>query len=381
LLRPFAFCICSFMDDWPKQTPSPSDAVPDRARRGRGAVSNRSGRYEPESRALVDDGWGSADEELPPLKTSVSIDTARHVITRNNSPDIGFDRSINPYRGCEHGCVYCFARPTHAYLGLSPGLDFESRLFAKPDAAACLRAELAKPGYRPRPIAFGTNTDPYQPLERRLKITRQLFEVLAETKHPITITTKSDLVLRDLDILVPMARDNLVSVALSVTTLDPKLARVMEPRAAAPRRRMAAIEQLAKAGVPASIMTAPLIPAINDHELEGLLEAAAKVGARGAGYVLLRLPLEIKELFEEWLDQHFPDRKKRVLDLIRQMRGGKLYDSRWGTRQTGEGPVADLLRKRFKRAARQFGLDTPRPPLDVMKFRAPPADSRQMTLL
>ena len=369
------------MDEWPQHDPSPDDRVPDKARKGRGAVSNRSGRYEPATRGLVDDGWGSAeDEDAPPLRTTVSIDTARHVITRNDSPDIGFDRSINPYRGCEHGCVYCFARPTHAYLGLSPGLDFESRLFAKPDAAACLRAELAKPSYRPRPIAFGTNTDPYQPLERKLRITRQLFEVLAETKHPLTIVTKSDLVLRDLDLLVPMARDNLVSVALSITTLDGKLARVMEPRAAAPRRRMAALEQLAKAGVPVSIMTAPLIPAINDHEMESLLEAAAKAGAQGAGYVLLRLPLEIKELFEEWLDAHFADRKKRVLDLIRQMRGGQLYDSRWGTRQTGEGPLAELLRQRFKRATRQFNLDSPRPPLDVMKFRAPPADSRQMTL-
>ena len=358
-----------------------SDALPDQARKGRGAVSNRAGRYEPETRAPIDDGWGSPEEEPPPLRTTVSVDKARHVITRNDSPDIGFDRSINPYRGCEHGCIYCFARPTHAYLGLSPGLDFESRLFAKPDAAACLRAELAKPGYKPRPIAFGTNTDPYQPLERRLKITRQLFEVLAETRHPLTITTKSDLVLRDLDILVPMARENLVSVALSITTLDGKLARVMEPRAAAPRRRMAAIEKLAAAGVPASIMTAPLIPAINDHELESLLEAAAKAGAQGAGYVLLRLPLEIKELFEEWLEAHFPDRKKRVLDLIRQMRGGRLYDSRWGTRQTGEGPVAELLAQRFRLAQSKFGLDTPRPPLDVLKFRAPPADSRQMTLL
>jgi len=375
------FCICSQMIRRAQEDASPSDAVPNRARKGRGAVSNRSGRFEPETRSAVDDGWAVPDEdELPPLRTTVSVDTARHVITRNDSPDIGFDRSINPYRGCEHGCIYCFARPTHAYLGLSPGLDFESRLFAKPDAAACLRAELAKPGYRPRPIAFGTNTDPYQPLERRLKITRQLFEVLAETKHPLTIVTKSDLVLRDLDILVPMAKENLVSVALSLTTLDPKLARIMEPRAAAPRRRLAAIEKLAEAGVPVSAMTAPLIPAINDHELEALLEAAARAGASGAAYVLLRLPLEIKELFEEWLDTHFPDRKKRVLDLIRQTRGGRLYDSRFGLRQSGEGPYAELLAKRFRTAARKLALDEPRPPLELGKFVAPPADVRQMTL-
>lgn len=357
-----------------------SGALPDRPRKGRGAVSNRSGRYEGEVREDTDDGWGAAEEDPPTLATTISIDRARHVIARNDSPDIGFDRSINPYRGCEHGCIYCFARPSHAYLGLSPGLDFESRIFAKPDAAACLRAELAKPGYKPKAIAFGTNTDPYQPLERRLKVTRQLFEVLAETKHPFTLVTKSDLVLRDLDILAPMARENLVAVALSVTTLDTKLARVMEPRAATPRKRLAAIEALAKAGVPTAVMTAPIVPAINDHEIEAILEAAAARGARSAAYVLLRLPLEIKELFEEWLTTHFPDRKKRVLDLVRQMRGGRLYDSRFHIRQSGEGPLAELLARRFRRAQRQHGLDHPRRDLDLSQFQPPPADCRQMTL-
>jgi len=367
------FVICSHM-------PFP---LPDRPRKGRGAVSNRSGRFEAEQRQLEDDGWATAEseaEELPPLKTTLSVDKARQVITRNDSPDLGFDRSINPYRGCEHGCVYCFARPTHAYLGLSPGLDFETRLFAKPDTAALLRAELARPGYRPRPIALGTNTDPYQPVERQSRIMRQILEVLAETQHPLTITTKSDLVLRDLDLLGPMAAVGLVSVALSLTTLDRGLARVMEPRAAAPGRRLAAIRGLAAAGVPVSIMTAPLIPAINDHEIEALLAAGAQAGASGAGYVLIRLPLEIKQLFEEWLEAHFPDRKKRVLDLIRQTRGGRLYDSRFGLRQSGEGPYAELLAKRFRAAARKLALDEPRPPLELGKFVAPPADVRQMTL-
>ncbi len=357
--------------------------LPDRPRKGRGAISNASGRFEPQRREAVDDGWSTPAEEAEPppaLRTTLSIDRARQIITRNDSPDIGFDRSINPYRGCEHGCVYCFARPSHAYLGLSPGLDFETRLFAKPDAAALLRAELARPGYKPRAIALGTNTDPYQPVERRSAITRQILEVLAETHHPVTIVTKSDLVLRDLDILQRLAAEKLVSVSLSITTLDRQLARTMEPRASAPAKRLAAVRALAKAGVPVGVMTAPLIPAINDHEIEALLEAAAKAGAHHAGYVLVRLPLEIKELFEEWLTTHFPDRKKRVLDLIRQTRGGQLYDSRFGWRQAGQGPYAELIGKRFRAAQRRLGLgETQRQP-DASRFTPPPADVRQMTL-
>lgn len=357
-----------------------NETLPDRPRKGRGAISNRSGRYEPETRQAEDDGWGLAEEELPVLRTEVGIDRARHVITRNDSPDVALDRTINPYRGCEHGCIYCFARPTHAYLGLSPGLDFETRLFAKPDAETVLRAELAKPRYKPATIMLGANTDPYQPVERRLQVTRKILSVLAETRHPVCIVTKSDLVLRDLDLLAPMAAEGVAAVMLSITTLDRGLARAMEPRAATPPRRLAAVKGLAAAGVPVGVLTAPLIPAINDHEIEHLLEAAAAAGATRAGYVLLRLPLEIKQLFEEWLATHFPDRKARVLDLLRQMCGGQLYDSRFGARMTGEGPYAELLASRFRTAARRLGLDKRFQSLDSSKFRPPPADQRQMTL-
>jgi DNA repair photolyase len=303
------------------------------------------------------------------------------VIARNDSPDIPFDRSINPYRGCEHGCIYCFARPTHAWLGLSPGLAFETKLLAKHDAAALLRRELAKPGYMPAPLALGTNTDPYQPIERRLGITRRVLEVLAETGHPATIVTKSNLILRDLDILSDMAERSLVKVALSVTSLDRGLARTMEPRAPTPLRRLEAIEALASAGVPVGVMTAPIIPAINDGEMEAVLEAAGERGANEAGYILLRLPLEIKELFEEWLEQHFPDRKARVLSLIRETRGGALYDSAWGKRMKGEGRYAKLLADRFKLACRRFGLDRPEASLATELFKRPPKDPRQLDLL
>lgn len=360
--------------------------LPDRPIKGRGARSNASGRFERERRETTDDGWATAESEAaaeaeaPPLRTTVSVDKARQVITRNDSPDIGFDRSINPYRGCEHGCIYCFARPSHAYLGLSPGLDFETRLFAKPDAANLLRAELARPGYRPRAIAFGTNTDPYQPVERQARITRQLLEVLLETHHPVTIVTKSDLILRDLDILERLAAEQLVSVSLSITTLDRTLARRMEPRATTPAKRVAAVKALAAAGVPVGVMAAPIIPAINDHEIEAIVEAAAGAGAGHVGYVLVRLPLEIKELFEEWLSTHYADRKKRVLDLIRQTRGGQLYDSRFGWRQAGQGPYADLIAKRVRAAQRRFGLGEPLRQPDASKFVPPPADVRQMTL-
>lgn len=351
-------------------------------KKGRGARSNRAGRYEDEAHELVDDGWESAAEPLPGAeRTQVGVDRARKVIARNDSPDIGFDRSINPYRGCEHGCVYCFARPSHAYLGLSPGLDFETRLFAKPDAALALRSELANPRYRPETLVLGANTDPYQPVERRMQITRQILEVLAEAKHPCCIVSKSDLILRDLDILAPMAAEGLVSVMISVTTLDRQLARRMEPRAATPKRRLAAIQGLAKASVPVGTLFAPVIPALNDVELDAVLAAAKEAGARRAGYVLLRLPLELKTLFEEWLEEHYPDRKKRVLDLLRQARGGRLYDSRFGYRQRGTGPQAEILAVRFRAACRRLGLANERDfDLETRLFRAPALDDRQLAL-
>jgi DNA repair photolyase len=349
-------------------------------RKGRGAISNESGRFEPERRVAADDGWGSLDADLPPLRTETIIDRSRSIIARNTSPDIPFDRSINPYRGCEHGCIYCFARPTHAFLGLSPGLDFESRLIVKPDAPALLRRELAKPGYSCRPIAMGTNTDPYQPIERDHEITRGILEVLSDCGHPVSIVTKSALVLRDLDILADMAARNLVKVFLSVTTLDKGLARRMEPRAAAPGRRLDAIRGLTEAGVPTGVMAAPMIPALNDHELDAILEAAHAAGAGGAGYILLRLPLEIKELFEDWLRTHYPDRAARVLGLVRQTRGGALYKDKWGERMSGTGPYADLLARRFATACRRLGLDRNDRRLDTDRFRPPPADDRQMSL-
>ncbi len=362
----------------------PRDALAKRSLKGRGALSNRSGRYEAYERVATFDGWHESalerSEERP--RTRVETDSARRVIARNQSPDVPFDRSINPYRGCEHGCVYCFARPTHAWLGLSPGLDFETRLFAKPDAAGILRAELANPGYRPATMALGTNTDPYQPVERRLGVTRSLLEVLAETNHPVAIVTKSPLVTRDLDLLAPMAERNLARVMLSVTTLDPALARRLEPRAAAPGLRLEAVRALAGAGVPTGVLTAPMIPALNDDEMERILEAAAEAGAGSAGYVLLRLPLEIKELFEEWLEAHYPDRKARVLKLVRETRGGKLYESAWGVRQKGRGIYAELLARRFKLACRRLGLNRSEWALDESLFRRPAAaaDPAQMSL-
>ncbi len=350
--------------------------------KGRGALSNRSGRFETHQRTLVDDGWGSLEAAArePAPRTRVENDASRGVIARNQSPDVPFDRSINPYRGCEHGCVYCFARPTHAWLGLSPGLDFETRLFAKPEAAACLRRELAAPGYRPATLALGTSTDPYQPIERGLRITRQVLEVLAEARHPVAIITKSPLVVRDLDLLAPMAEAGLVRVLLSVTTLDRDLARRLEPRAPTPARRLAAVRELAAAGVPTGVLAAPMIPALNDAELEAILEAAAAAGAATAGYVLLRLPLEIKTLFEEWLEAHYPDRKARVLKLVRETRGGQLYDPAWGTRMRGRGVYADLLARRFEVACRRLGLDRTAWHLDTSQFRRPPADTAQLSL-
>src|SRR5579864_8765546 len=320
--------------------------------KGRGALSNAVGRYEKQTRTLVDDGWddGWRDDDAapPPLRTEVIRDATRTIIARNTSPDISFDRSINPYRGCEHGCIYCFARPTHAYLGMSPGVDFESRLFAKPNAAALLAKELSAPGYVPKVIAMGTNTDPYQPLEKKMRITRSILEVLRDFRHPVAIVTKSPLILRDLDILSDMAGMGLAKAALSVTTLDRKLARMMEPRAGTPTRRLDAIQGLSDAGIPTGVMFAPAIPALNDHEMEQVLSAAADHGARSAGYVLLRLPLEIKDLFREWLEAEMPGRARHVMSLIRQMRGGKDYDAAWHTRMKGTGPYAEMIAKRFQ---------------------------------
>jgi DNA repair photolyase len=348
--------------------------------RGRGALSNASGRYDRETRVLVDDGWQN-EEELPALKTEVMRDTARTIITRNNSPDISFSQSINPYKGCEHGCIYCFARPTHAYLGLSPGADFESRLFAKPNAAELLARELSAPGYVPKIIAMGTNTDPYQPTEKRMRITRSILEVLRDFNHPVGIVTKSSLILRDLDILAPMAEQGLAKVALSVTTLDRHLARTMEPRASTPTRRLEAIRVLSEAGVPAAVMFAPVIPALNDEEMEAVLTAAKEAGAVSAGYVLLRLPLEIKDLFREWLDTNVPGRAKHVMSLVRQMRGGKDYDSNWNTRMRGTGPYAELIARRFHMAVKRLGLNREANSLVLNRFKRPPQLGEQLALL
>ena len=348
-------------------------------RRGRGAQSNAVGRYEPLARVAFDDGWRTLDD-LPAFKTTVQTDATRKIITRNDSPDIGFDRSINPYRGCEHGCVYCFARPTHAYLGLSPGLDFESKLFVKPEAAELLEKELSAPGYQPKVIAIGTNTDPYQPIERKYQVMRRILEVLDKAGHPVGIVTKSALVLRDLDILARMAERKLAKVALSVTTLDAELARKMEPRAATPMRRLETLRRLSQAGVPTSVMVAPVIPALNDMEIERILEAAQTAGVKGAGYVLLRLPLEVRDLFREWLMANYPDRYRHVFKLIRDTRGGKDYDSTWGKRMSGGGPYAWMLGRRFEMACEKLGLNTTKSPLSTAYFRAPKAGSEQLSL-
>jgi DNA repair photolyase len=359
-------------------------AVDRERRRGRGTVSNASGRYEPLARVAFDDGWQDSGaqrfEDLPPFKTTVTVDSTRKIIARNDSPDISFDRSINPYRGCEHGCVYCFARPTHAYLGLSPGLDFESKLFMKPNAPELLERELSVPGYVPKIIAIGTNTDPYQPIERRHQIMRRILEVLERAGHPVGIVTKSALVLRDLDILTRMAKRDLVKVAISVTTLDAKLARTMEPRAATPARRLDALRQLVAAGVPASTLVAPVIPAINDAEIERILDAVAATGVRHAGYVLLRLPLEIRDLFREWLVEHFPDRVAHVFKLVRDTRGGKDYDSTFGKRMTGSGPVAWMIGRRFEVACERLGLNVTSVKTTTEHFRHPRPATQQLDL-
>ncbi len=349
-------------------------------RRGRGAGVNPTGRFEPFSRASFDDGWNSL-EELPPFKTEVQVERPKTIITRNASPDISFDRSINPYRGCEHGCIYCFARPTHAYMGMSPGLDFESRLFAKPNAASLLEAELSKPGYEVRSIAIGTNTDPYQPIEKKMGIMREILEVLEAANHPVGIVTKSALVTRDIDILSRMAAKGLAKVALSVTTLDRTLARTMEPRAATPARRLDAVRQLSEAGIPAMVMTAPIVPGLTDSEIERLLDAAHAAGAREAGYVLLRLPLEVSPLFKDWLLRHYPDRYRHVLSLMRSMRDGKDYDAEWGKRMRGTGPYAMQIRRRFELAARRLGLNESRTVLRTDLFVPPRGNGVQLSLL
>jgi DNA repair photolyase len=358
----------------PKEPPAPPPSLPAPTRKGRGTAINPPNRYEAHGAAPFDDGWNTfaADlGDLPPLPTTLTRDASRSVISYNQSPDIGFDRAVNPYRGCEHGCVYCYARPTHAYLGWSPGLDFETKLTFKPDVAELLERELRKPGYVARPLALGSNTDPYQPVERTLKLTRAVLEVLERFGHPVSIVSKSAGMLRDLDVLQSLARRNLVRVWISVTTLDASLARVMEPRAATPPRRLQAVAELARAGVPVGVLAAPMIPGLNDAELERILQASATAGANCAGYVLLRLPHELKQLMEDWLHRHVPDRARHVLDLIRETRAGALSDARWGQRMNGTGPYAELLAQRFSAAARRLGLDKT-VQLDCAQFAPPP---------
>ena len=352
---------------------------PDR-NRGRSAGINPTGRFEPVTRHVFDDGWETL-EDLPPFKTEVQVEKPRTIITRNESPDISFDRSINPYRGCEHGCVYCFARPTHSYMGLSPGLDFESKLFAKPDAAKLLDKELSKEGYQPRTIAIGTNTDPYQPIEKKWRIMREILEVLDARNHPVGIVTKSALVTRDIDILSRMAERGLAKVALSVTTLDRVLARTMEPRASTPTKRLEAIRQLSDAGIPASVMVAPIVPGLTDQEIERILDAARAAGAQDAGYVLLRLPLEVSPIFKDWLLRHYPDRYRHVMSLIRSMRDGKDYDSEWGKRMRGSGPYAWQIGRRFEIAARRLGFNAKRTSLRTDLFVRAEKKNEQLVLL
>lgn len=359
-------------------------APPPQPRKGRGAVTNPAGRYEPHARESVDDGWALDDGDSPPrLATVVTTERARTIIARNASPDIGFDQSINPYRGCEHGCVYCYARPSHAYLGLSPGLDFESRLTAKANAAEALERELRAPGYRPRPIMLGANTDPYQPVERRHDITRRVLEVLAAFRHPVMITTKSALVTRDLDILASMAEHRLASVGISITTLEPELARTLEPRATRPALRLETIRALSRAGVPVTVLAAPMIPFVTDHDMERILAAAREAGAVNAAWILIRLPLEVAPLFRQWLEAHVPDRAERVLARIRECHGGALYRSTFGERMTGSGAYAELLASRFRLACDRLGLrrrEGGDSTLDVSRFRVPPAPGQQLSL-
>ena len=339
--------------------------------RGRGAISNQTGRFEPETREMLDDGWDTTEEPAPPLRTTLTKETPRTIITFNKSPDISFDRSINPYRGCEHGCVYCFARPTHAFHGLSAGLDFESKLFYKPDGPDLLLRELSRPGYVPRPIALGVNTDAYQPVEREQKLTRAFLEILSAHNHPVTLLTKSALIQRDVDLIGPMAEKRLCRVGVSITTLDRKLARLMEPRAASPHKRLETVQVLSAADIPVMVMVAPIVPALNEPEIESILEAVKARGANAAGYVLLRLPHELKDLFHEWLAQHYPDRAARIINQLREMRGGKDYDADWFVRGAGSGAVAGLIKQRFARAIRRLDLSPERTELRTDLFQPP----------
>ena len=354
------------------------DLIDSGRRRARGAVSNAAGRFDL-SRSEEADGW-DIPEDRPGFRTEVSVERPRSIIARNTSPDVPFDRSINPYRGCEHGCVYCFARPTHAYLGLSPGLDFETRLVARPDAATVLRRELRATSYTPSVLAIGTNTDPYQPIERDHGIMRACLKVLAEFRHPVGIVTKGALIERDIDILAPMAAEGLTHVGISVTTLDPELSRKMEPRAPSPKRRLAAIRKLSEAGIPVRIMTSPLVPGLTDHELESLLEAGREAGAQAASWIMLRLPREVSDLWQEWLAEHQPGRAGRIMARLREMHGGKDYDPRWGHRMRGEGHYARIVAQRFDKAARRLGLDGGLPPLRTDLFRVPPEPGDQLSL-
>ncbi len=375
----------------PGTPPSAGETRPPEGGKGRGARSNSTGRYEKETRETIDDGWqvdapefdGGAEAEkntAPPLKTDVTIEKPKKIITFNKSPFVGFDRSINPYRGCEHGCIYCFARPTHAYMGLSPGLDFEARLFAKPSAAALLAKELSNPRYAPRVVAMGTNTDPYQPIERKFRIMRGVLETFSRFNHPVTILTKSHLITRDIDLLAPMAERNLARAMISITTRDRGLARAMEPRAAAPGRRFDAVRALSAAGIPTGVMTAPLIPGLNDDELETLLENAKEAGADFVGYTLIRLPLEVSPLFQEWLETYAPARSGRIMRHIRDMNGGKDYDPHWSRGKEIKAAYAKLIAQRFKKAEARLGLDNKKPPLDLTQFRVPAADTTQLSL-
>ncbi len=347
--------------------------------RGRGATLNPSGRFEKQTRHVVDDGWQTLDE-LPPLKTKVQIENPKTIISKNDSPDIPFERSINPFRGCEHGCIYCFARPTHSYMGLSAGIDFETNLYAKPNAAKLLEKELAKKNYKPSTIALGTNTDPYQPIEKQWRITREILETLEATDHPVTIVTKSSLVLRDKKLLARMASKGLAKVAISVTTLDRKLARTMEPRASTPGLRLKTLKELSQAGIPVSVMVAPVIPALNDHEIERILDNAAAAGATQAGYVLLRLPHEVSPLFREWLLTHYPDRYRHVMNLMRSMRGGKDYDAQYGMRLRGDGPYAWQIKRRFEIACKKHNLNQRTTRLRKNLFKPPSTIGDQLSL-
>jgi DNA repair photolyase len=358
----------------------PESHDPNGARaRGRGAVSNRAGRFEAHAREAVDDGW-DIPEDLPPLRTEVRVERPRSVITRNASPDVSFDRSINPYRGCEHGCIYCFARPTHAWLGWSPGLDFETKLVARPEAPEILARELSRKGYVPDVIAIGTNTDPYQPIEKEYRIMRRILEVLRDHRHPVAVVTKGTLIERDADILGEMGRMGLARVGISVTTLDPAVSRKMEPRVPLPVRRIQTIRRLSEAGCPVRVMASPMVPALTDHELEAILAAGREAGAVAASWIMLRLPREVADLFREWLERHFPDRAARVMGRVRELHGGQDYDPEWGKRMTGEGAFADLMRHRFAIAVKRLGLDTELPPLRTDLFRVPPKAGDQLDL-